>query len=90
MSVYDGLSIEMQPDDVDPVLNQGDKNMGKRLLQSKTVWFNLLTGAVSVITYLTASELFTNQPEVVAIGGTIVAVMNIILRLITKEPIKGV
>lgn len=85
MSVYEGLTEEMQPNPV--ASNQEDKKMGKGLLRSKTVWFNLLSGAVSIITYLSASELFTDNPGLVAIGGTIVAVMNIILRMITKEPI---
>lgn len=91
MTVYEGLTKDMQPDDVDPALtNQGDETMGKGLLRSKTVWFNLLTGAVSIGTFLMNTEFIANNPEVVAVIGTVIAVANIVLRMITKEPIKGI
>lgn len=91
MTVYEGLTIDMQPDDTEPVpTNQGDDIMGKRLLKSKTFWVNALTGLVSVGTFLMNSEFITSNPEVVAVIGTVIAVVNIVLRLVTKEPIKGV
>ena len=68
----------------------GEKKMGKGLFQSKTIWVNLLTAAVSIGTYLTDSSLFTDNPQFVAIAGTIIGVANVILRVITKEPITGV
>lgn len=63
--------------------------MSKGLFRSKTFWFNALTATVSVLTYLQNSEFLASNPEVVAILGTIVGVGNVILRLVTKEPIKG-
>lgn len=64
--------------------------LGKGLLRSKTFWVNVLTAVVSVGTYLTNSELLSDNPELVAIGGTIIGVANVILRLVTKEPITSV
>jgi len=64
--------------------------MGKSLLKSKVFWVNLITAIVAICTYLINSDLFVNNPSVVAIGGTVIGVLNIILRLITKEPITGV
>lgn len=64
--------------------------MGKSLRTSKTFWFNVLTAAVSVGTYLVNSDLVAQYPQVVAIGGTVVGVLNVLLRLVTKEPIQGV
>lgn len=88
MSVYDGLTIEMQPDLVAP--NKGSDKMGKKLLRSKTFWINALTGVVSIGTYLVNTDFIASNPEIVAIFGVILAVVNIILRLVTKEPIKGI
>lgn len=64
--------------------------MGKGLIKSKTFWANAITAAVSIGTYLMDSSLLANNPEIVALGGTIIGVMNVILRLMTKEPIQGV
>lgn len=78
---------------VDPVVDDttsGEETMGKGLFQSKTAWVNILTAIVSVGTYITNSDLLANNPEVVAIAGTVIGVVNVVLRLITKEPITGV
>ena len=88
MTVYDGLTIDMQPDSVAP--NHEDKKMGKGLLKSKTFWANAITGIVSVATFFMNSELIASNPEIVAGLGAAVALLNIVLRLVTKEPIKGV
>ncbi len=61
--------------------------MGKGFLRSKTVWVNLLTAAVGIGVYLQDSEILVNNPEVVAGLVTMVGLVNVILRLITKEPI---
>lgn len=76
---YDGLN--------EPTETQGVTDMGKTLFQSKTFWFNAITFLVSAATYLQGSELLAQYPEVVAIFGTIVGIGNIVLRIITKEPI---
>lgn len=64
--------------------------MGKGLLKSKTFWVNALTAVVSVATYFQGSEILASNPEIVALIGTGIGVVNVVLRLITKEPITSV
>lgn len=53
--------------------------------QSKTFWFNVLflviTAAVPVLNHLGWSE-FEPSPEFVTIGGILVTVVNLVLRLV--------
>lgn len=71
-------------------LTPGENKMGKSLLRSKTFWVNFLTAAVSLGAYLMNTEFLANNPEVVAIAGTVIGGLNILLRLLTKEPITSV
>jgi hypothetical protein len=89
MSVYDDLA---GPGDkpVDDGATSGEVTMGKGLFRSKTFWVNAITAIVSVGTYLTNTDVVANNPEVVAIGGTVLGVLNVLLRLLTKEPITSV
>lgn len=104
-SVYDGLTNK-KPVQPGPIFkptskpgnkpaqpgptNTGDTNMGKGILRSKTFWVNALMAAVSVGTYFQNSELLVSNPEVVAGIGTAIGIVNVILRLITKDPITSV
>lgn len=89
MSVYDDLAAPGEKP-VEDGPTTGDSAMGKGLLRSKTFWVNALTAVISVGTYFANSELLVNNPEVVAGIGTAIGVVNVILRLITKEPINSV
>jgi hypothetical protein len=60
--------------------------MPKTLIESKTFWVNLLTGAIAVGGYLTGVIPAQYQPYL--IGG--LAIANIVLRLITGQPIDKV
>jgi hypothetical protein len=63
------------------------KNMEtKRWWESRTVWFNVLSGLVGVITTLGESPLAAD-PKVKAGFTAFVGVGNIVLRLITDKPI---
>ena len=59
---------------------------GKSPLFSKTLWFNLLTGAVGVGATLIDSPI-TSEPKVKAAFVTFVAIGNAILRFLTTQPI---
>ena len=59
----------------------------KSIFASKTIWVNGLTAIISIGTYLADSTLFIDNPEFIAIAGTIIGVLNVALRLITKEAV---
>jgi len=63
----------------------------KSIWQSKTFWFNvislLITVAVPVLNYFGWAD-FTPDATWVTIGGVLVTVVNLVLRLVfTKQPI---
>lgn len=53
-----------------------------KLARSRTFWFNVVTGALIITDQLTGSKVIS--PEVSA---SIVAIGNVVLRLITTKPI---
>ena len=60
----------------------------KKIWQSKTFWFNLVSGLVGVVGVLQGNELI-NDPKVQAAFASVVSVGNIVLRLLTDKPIEG-
>ncbi len=64
--------------------------MGKSLFKSKTFWVNLIVTIVAILTSLTNFSLIQENPESVALIVTFIGFGNIVLRCITKEPIKGI
>ena len=60
--------------------------MGKSLFKSKTFWVNFLIVSIAAITALSDVTL---NPEHIALFGILIGSGNIILRVLTKEPIKG-
>jgi hypothetical protein len=64
--------------------------MGKGLLFSKTMWFNVLTALTSIAVFVQDSSFVADHPEAVSAIGIGVGIINVILRLITKEPITKV
>lgn len=100
-SPYDGLVPDTQPDPepvglqpelefiIEPSEAPGVSIMGKGLFQSKTFWVNLLMSVASLAVYVQDSALVSDNPQVVAAIGAAVGFVNIVLRLLTKEPIEG-
>lgn len=63
------------------------ENKGKPFWKSKTLWFNLLFLVVYVAQQYGFAEFIpSDDVQNIAIG--LVAVINIVLRIITKEPVK--
>lgn len=62
---------------------------GKSLIQSKTFWFNILAGVVAIASLFGFSEFQTSN-QVAEIIATCVAVVNIILRLRTRQAITSI
>jgi hypothetical protein len=54
---------------------------------SKLIWVNLITAAISMLAALQGAELIKEFPHSVAVVGFIIAFLNIILRLITNQPV---
>lgn len=61
--------------------------MNKSIWQSKTFWVNLLSTVAAVGVALQGSDLVAQYPQVVAVVGAVMGVVNIGLRLITDKPI---
>jgi hypothetical protein len=52
-----------------------------KLLKSRTFWFNAITGAITVIDALNGKVI------PVEISGAVVAIGNVVLRLLTTKPV---
>lgn len=57
----------------------------KRWFQSKTVWLGILTLILSILTFIQGEEWISQYPQVVAIIGTVIGVLTIILRFFTHK-----
>ena len=60
--------------------------MGKSLLASKTFWVNIVAVGASIASAFGLDFLTTEMQAQMVVG--IMAVANIVLRVVTKEPIK--
>ena len=60
----------------------------KKWYQSKTIWFNVLSFVVSSLTALVNGEWIQENPESAAIVSGAIAIINIVLRKITKDQVK--
>lgn len=60
----------------------------KSVLKSKTVWLNLLILAAGVVGFVSGHEVIAEYPQVVAILAAVQGGLNIVLRLVTTQPVK--
>lgn len=60
----------------------------KSVWKSKTFWVNMLVLAAGVVGYVGGHDVIQDYPTVVAISGAVVGAINIVLRLVTTQPVK--
>jgi len=60
----------------------------KKWYQSKTIWFNVGSMAVSALTAIAGSEWIAEQPVIAAVVTCAIAIVNVYLRKITEEGIE--
>lgn len=63
--------------------------MSKPLYKSKTFWVNAATLAAGTLGYLAGHEVLQGQEELLVSLIALQGVVNIVLRLLTGEPIEG-
>lgn len=61
---------------------------GKSFLKSKTFWFNVVALVVIIVTAFGFQD-FQPSPEVEQIALVVITIINLILRFLTKEPVKA-
>ena len=63
-------------------------NMSKPLYFSKTFWVNMLILIAAAVTAMTDTSVISDNPVLVTVFGSIIGVVNIALRMVTKVPIR--
>ena len=61
--------------------------MIKSFLKSKTIWVNALTIVSGLIVYVQDNDLIVNNPDMVALAGGVLALVNVALRFLTDSAI---
>lgn len=70
-------------------IHQIERNLlMKKWYQSKTIWFNVGTMAVSGLTALAGSSYIAENPVAAAIVTCAIAIVNVYLRKITEQGIE--
>ena len=88
-SPYDDLKPELKPQPrpkMKPIPRLEEINM-KSIFTSKTIWANLIGGAIAIVTAINNSDFVVQNPEVAAYFTTGMAVLNLFLRLVTKNAV---
>lgn len=59
----------------------------KSILSSKTVWINAISGSAAICVIIANSDLVREHPKVISAFWLASAILGIILRLITNQPL---
>ena len=62
--------------------------MSKSITKSKIFWVNALVVAAAGFAAMLDHSMIQQNPQLVAYGGMILGIINIFLRMITKDPIR--
>lgn len=75
-----------------PTKSQSQENNmnGKPMIRSKTFWVNIITAIAGILTTVGGSDLIQDNPQMAGIAATVMGVVNIFLRFVTKEPVSGI
>ena len=84
---YDDLVPDEPATPPAPETPEAESDIMKSIFKSKTIWVNVIAGAGTLITMLMNSDIVAQNPEWVAYGTTALAVINLVLRMVTKEPV---
>jgi len=60
----------------------------KEWYRSKAVWLGILTLVVSILSFLEGEEWIAAYPGLVAALGTVVGIATVVIRFLTKTPLK--
>jgi hypothetical protein len=62
--------------------------MGKNFVKSKTLWVNVIMILAGALGGIAGTDVIQQNPQIAGYFVSIMGVVNVILRLMTKEPIK--
>lgn len=62
-------------------------NESKPIWQSKTLWLNVAVVAAEILTVVMANDFVKANPSTVAWMGTAHAILNVIVRVFTVQPV---
>jgi hypothetical protein len=83
-SPYDDMVPEAQTES-----NQEEITMEtKSIFQSKTFWINAITAVAGILTTIGGSDLIQQNPQAAGVMAIVIGVANVLLRLVTKQPVK--
>jgi len=88
-SPYDGLVPKPETPNIPniTIITPPEPPMTKPIIKSKTFWVNLLTVVAGLAATVSGSDLIQNNPEWATMAATLIGVLNIGLRFVTKSAV---
>jgi hypothetical protein len=84
---YSGLVPNLPPKQKE---TQMPAPIKKTLVASKTFWVNAITGIAGIVTAIGGSDMIQENPKLAGVAAMIISIVNVLLRLVTKDPVKVV